>query len=93
MEHRSPLPHILTLPEASQTTFLLIHLFLILSMLKKTPLNHSRRVCQQVVSSHKSSYAHLRYSLCGEIPQGSGSTSANTYWKRDPPAGKLEQHT
>lgn len=83
-------------PEASQTTFLLFHLLLILSMLKKkqkTPLNHSGSVCQQVVSSHKSSYAHLRYSLCREIPQGSGSTSANTYWKRDPPAGKLERQT
>lgn len=31
-----------------------------------------------------------RCSLAGEIPQGSGSTFANTNWKRDPPAGKLE---
>lgn len=31
-----------------------------------------------------------RCALAGEIPQGSGSTFANTNWKRDPPAGKLE---
>lgn len=55
---------------------------------KKQPLNHSGRVCQQVVSSHKSSYARIRFSLCREIPAGSGSPSANANWKRDPPAGK-----
>lgn len=57
---------------------------------KLAPLNHSEQVCQQVVSSHKSSNA---LTLCREIPQGSSSTSANTNWKRDPPAGKLEQQT
>lgn len=37
---------------------------------KKQPLNHSGRVCQQLVSSHKSSYAHICFSLCREIPEG-----------------------
>lgn len=38
-------------------------------------------------------YVTHSLSLSGKIPQGSGSTSANTNWKRDPPAGKLEPHS
>lgn len=81
------------LPKLTQIAFLLFLLVFMFQNSNPPPLNHSGWVCQQVVPPHKSSYAHLPYSLCREIPQGSGSTSANTNWKRDPPAGKLERQT
>lgn len=59
----SLLLHSLNLPELNQPKlFLLLQTCLII----------------QVVSSHKSSYTHVRNPLCRDIPQGSGSTSADT---------------
>lgn len=61
---------------------------------KKAALNHPERACQQVVSSRKSSYAHIRFPPSArEIPLGSGSPFANTNWKRDPPVGGEKKKT